>query len=186
MTSPIVSVDELCAAVERVLRDHLTATMDALGYDDAIYDAIKTWQQLPTVQALSTAQLPGIAIASPGITAPPVFSRADNAWRTTWGLAIGVYERGKDHADTQARVRNWCAGIRTTVQMHKSLGGVTTALAWKSEAYNNAPATSQARTIAGGAVAFDVTALVPATVGTLPSVSSTPTTLSVQQPGGTP
>lgn len=190
MSAPISSVDELCVGVETILREHLAGVMDALGFEDAKYDEIKTWQQLPTTTALVAASLPGVAVSAAGLVGAPSYSRSTRSWTTTWRIAVGVYERGKDHADTQARVRNWCAGIRTTLVKHKSLGGLATALAWSGEEYALVPDREQARTIAAAAVAFDITATVSAdaapTAGALPTVTSTPTTLSVQQPGGTP
>jgi hypothetical protein len=180
VTTPISSVDELCVGVEDTLREHLPDVMDALGFDAPNYDEIKTWQQLPTTTALVAASLPGIAVSAAGLVGAPSYSRSSKSWTSTWRIAVGIYERGKDHADTQARVRNWCAGIRTTLVLHKSLGGLASALAWSGEEYALVPDREQARTIAAAAVAFDVTATVSATVGALPPVTSTPTTVSVQ------
>jgi hypothetical protein len=180
MSTPIASVDELCVGVENALRAHLVGVMDDLGFTDPIYDVVKTWQQLPTTTALVAASLPGVAVSAAGLVDAPVYSRSSGTWTTTWRIAVGIYERGKNHADTQARVRNWCAGIRTTLVLHKSLGGLASALSWSGEEYALVPDREQARTIAAAAVAFDVTATISATVGNLPPVTSTPTSVSVK------
>ncbi|XBB66863.1 hypothetical protein ABFU82_22565 [Nocardioides sp. WV_118_6] len=179
---PIVSADQLCVALEDTLKTHLVATMATLGYVDDDYDRIKTWQQVPTLAALTTAQLPGIAIASPGLVAPPSYSAASGTYTATWRLAVGIYVRGRDHADTQARTRNWCAGIRLTALGHKSLGGVAKRTTWTGEEYADRPGRETARTLAGGVVALNVTAdlIADPTAGNLPPVTSTPTSVSVQ------
>lgn len=177
----IVSADQLCVALEKVQRDHLIDTMAALGYVDD-YDAIKTWQQLPTMEALSSATFPAIAVSTPGLVVAPSYNRSSNTYRATWRIAVGIYVRGVDHNDSAARVRNWAAGIRTTALNHKSLDGVAIGLRWAGEEYARAADRKAARTLAAGAVALDVTADVIAdpTAGNLPPVLSTPTTVSVQ------
>ena len=178
---PIVSADQLCVALEDTLKAHLVTTMTALGFVEG-YDQIKTWQQVPTLAALTTAQLPGVAIASPGLVTPPSYSASKGTYTATWRLAVGIYVRGRDHADTQARTRNWCAGIRLAVLGHKTLGGVASRATWVGEEYADRPGRETARTLAGGVVALNVTAdlIANLTAGNLPPVTSTPTTVSVQ------
>lgn len=173
MSTPIRSVDELCRAVEETLDEHLVTMMTLLGYDDTAYKKIKDWQQLPTLTALSAATLPAGAISTAGLVRPPKQSR-DTA-EATWRIVVGFYERGRDHDDTQARVRNWCAGIRTTLLARKSLGGLASSLIWSGEEHDILPGREQARTIAAAAVAFDVTAtvLTAPPAGALPVVTST-------------
>lgn len=178
MTAPrIVSVSQLTAAMETTLRAHLTATVAAASLQ---LDPVREWQQLPAREALSTAKFPAIAITSPGLTEPPTYSRAENAWRARWRLGVGIYDRGKDHAVTQRQVRDWCAAIRLTVRAHRSLGGVALGTTWAGEEYALLPDRTQARTIGGGAVAFDVDAYVIDTLGDLPLVATADTSVSVQ------
>ncbi len=176
----IASSDELCVALEETLRTHLAETITMLGWDTSVFKPIREWQQLPTIEALSSAAFPAIAIASPGLQGQPAHSRADGGYRATWRIGVGIYDRGKNHADTQARVRDWCAAIRLTARAHRSLGGVATGVAWAGDRYELMPNRNQARTFGAGAVALDVSALVIDTLGNPPRVASTPTSLSVQ------
>lgn len=185
--SSIVSVDELCQATETTLRDMLPQVLlipevvALIGEPRDPY-VVKTWQQLPVVEAIATAQLPGIAITSAGLVDEPSYSRANQAWDTTWRIGVGIYDRGRDHEETQARVRNWAALIRTSLQLAPTLGGVAQGLTWSGEQYQLLPNRNQARTAAAGAVAFDVKATVrKLTIGPgLPPVTSTHPTLSVE------
>jgi hypothetical protein len=176
MSTPVWSVDELCVAAGSILTDHLAETMVALFGGAAASYKIKTLQQVPTPQALVSADLPALAITSSGLTRPPKLERSAGLYRVTWGVGVGVYERGRDHDETQAKVRNWIAGVRTTLLTRKSLGGLASDLGWSGEQYALVPNRESARTLAGGAVAFNVTAAVPLTVGAMPLVSTTPTT----------
>lgn len=180
MTTPIVSVDQLCVAIEQLLTDRLDATMTALGFADL--KQVSTWQQVPSVAALSAATLPAGAIVSPGLVSPPSYKASTGLYEATWRVPVGIYTKGRDHDSTQAAVRNWCAGIRLTVLQHKSLGGLAKSLAWTGEEYDRIASRESARTIAVGGCAFDVTALMTTdlTAGVLPTVTTTPTTLSVR------
>lgn len=187
----ILSVDQLCTAVEDTLlasiADIVTQpafqTLLGDGADTYLATEIKTWQQLPTIEAISTAKLPAVAITSPGLVDPPVFSRSSKSYDATWRLAIGIYDRGRDHAETQARIRNWCALLRVALQSRPTLGGVAKGLTWTGEEYSLIPQRNSARTLAAGAVAVDVRAEVPhhTNLGAgLPPVTSNHPTLSVE------
>jgi hypothetical protein len=156
----IFSADELCVAAEQVLRADLPKVIGhhaAAARIGSGYGEIAEWQQLPTIEALSTARFPAIAITSAGLVTPPA-TDAGRQLRATWRIVVGVYDRGRDHADTQARIRDWCALIRTSLLRHRSLGGVAESVTWTGEEFALLPNRNQARTIAAGAVAFDVTA----------------------------
>lgn len=180
----IVSADELLVALETTLRDHLPATVAALvaqhGWVADDFPTILEWQQLPTLEALSTADTPAMAVTSPGLVGEPAYSRADGGYRATWALSAGIYDRGEDHAHVQAKIRRWCAAVRLTVRAHRTLGGVATGSTWIGDRYGLKPNRDQARTLGMGAVAFNVSALVIDTLGAPPLVAQTPTTLSVQ------
>lgn len=186
----IISVDQICVAVEQTLTLHLPGTIASpavqayLGARVDQFQTIKEWQQVPTIEALSAASLPAGAIASPGLASPPARVRSSREWECTWRIAIGIYDRGRDHAETQGRVRDWCAFIRATLLDHPSLGGVAKRITWVGEEYAKAPARNQARTIAAGAVAIDVTTAVPdhLSIGVLPTVQTTHPTLVVTPP----
>lgn len=182
----VLGADQLCKAVETVLTEKVPVLLELLERGDL--GVIKTWQQLPTIEALSAAQFPAAAITSPGLSGTPIYSRASNSWTATWRIAVGVYDRGKDHAETAAHVRDWCAIFRTVLLLNKRLGGIAKNLTWVGEEYARIPRKEQARTIGAGAVAVDVTVDNVAdfdglTEQNLPLVLSTNPTLTVQPPG---
>lgn len=180
----VASSDELCLALEQTLREHLAETIEHLvaerGWNPDHYPAIREWQQLPTLEALASADFPAGAVASPGLVGEPSYSRAAGGYKATWRIGVGIYDRGDNHADTQARVRNWCAAIRLAARAHPTLGGAATGIGWSGDRYELMPNRNQARTFGAGAVALDVSALVIDTLGARPTVASTPTSLSVQ------
>ncbi|SDC46148.1 hypothetical protein [Nocardioides lianchengensis] len=180
-TATVRGADDLCVAVENLLREKLPVLVEVLGLEDR-YKPVKEWQQLPTIEALASARFPAVAITSPGLTGPPTYSRASDAWTATWRIAVGIYDRGRDHDDTQARVRDWCSFIRTVCLVNRSLGGVATGVTWVGEEYRLVPQKDKARTFAGGAVALDVTAsgLFDLGADVLPTVLSTHPSLSVR------
>lgn len=178
MTTPIVSVDELCKAIEQLHTEHLEAQMAQLGFE---VEKLRTWQQVPSLEALQSAALPAGAIVAPGLVNPPTYKASSNVWVATWRVLNGIYVKGRDHGDTQAQVRNWCAGIRTNLLKHKSLGGIAADLKWFGEEYDRLPSREAARTIAAGGVAVDVT--VHMTLDPAPAdrpVLKTPTSVSVR------
>lgn len=190
MTAPeiggvrVVTADDICQAVELVLTEHLPGWAAAAGLPE-----VKTWQQLPTPQAVSAAAVPAGAITSPGLTEPPTKRR--DAYEATWRVVAAVYDRGTDHTDTQGKVRTWAALIRTVLVQHPRLGGLALRLTWVGEDYALLPEQSNARTLAGCAVAVDVTVadVVPANAPpelggppTAPAVITTRSTVSVRRP----
>lgn len=182
----MLGADQLCRATEAVLSAQVPALLTLLVRTDL--GRIRTWQQLPTIEALSSAQFPAAAITSPGLSGTPIYSRSSNSWTATWRIAVGVYARGKDHAETAAHVRDWCAVFRTVLLMNKRLGGVAKSLTWVGEEYARIPRKEQARTFGAGAVAVDVTVDNVADFDGLgnqqrPLVLSTHPTLTVQPPG---
>lgn len=151
----VIGADEVCIAVEQSLRTRIPVVIDALDLG-ATLKPFRDWQQLPTIEALSSANLPAGAVTSPGLTEPPTYSRA-TGWTATWRVAVGVYARGRDHSDTQAQVRDWIKVCRTALMGDRSVGGLAKSLRWVGEEYALVPGRNSARTIGAGAVAVDVT-----------------------------
>lgn len=161
----VFSADQLCVAVQEVLEADLPSVIahpQAAEFLDGDYGPIAEWQQLPTIDALSTARFPAVAITSSGLVAAPTYLASSDSRVVTWRIVVGIYDRGRDHADTQARIRNWCALVRSCLLRNPNLGGVADSLAWVGEEFALLPNRTQARTIAAGAVALDVTARVSA------------------------
>lgn len=186
----VQSADQVLVALEGTLKQALPMVLQLpevkayLGADAVAYRPITTWQQLPTIAAIATADYPAVAITSPGLVEPPVYKASRDCWETWWRAAIGIYDRaGVDddgHRATQALVRNWIAFLRTAALRNPTLGGVSRAIHWAGEDYDLLPDRSMARTIGAGALALDIKVDVPNTLGLgLPPVTSTSTQLDV-------
>lgn len=160
-------------AVEATLKDHLRETLELdvvkayLGDRAATFRDIREWQQLPSLEAIATAQLPAAAVVSPGLVREPIRKRSGDAYETTWRVAVGIYDRDKSprHNDTQAKVRDWVAFLRMTLLRNPTLGGVARRVVWAGEEYDLLPDRNKARTIGAGALAVDVTVDVPDPMG---------------------
>jgi hypothetical protein len=185
---PLLSAHDLCTAVETVLLEHLPTLAASRGLKK-----VTKWDQLPTVEALTAANLPAGAITSPGLTEPP--TRRTTGHTATWRIVIGVYDRGRDYKETQSLTRRWAAVVRQVLVQHPTLGGVATGVQWIGEEYAERPERSSARTLGGCAVLFDVTAtdvidstpyVPPDQPGSeVPVVQSTQSTVTVRRPSPT-
>ena len=71
MTELMISVDQICKAVEQTLRSALPMVLDLpevkayLGREAKDYKPINDWQQLPIVTAIVKGSGTSVAIASP-------------------------------------------------------------------------------------------------------------------------
>ena len=67
----IVTADDICVAVEKILVDHLHATVQAMEWDTSTRGRLQVvagWHHVPTLEAISSAEYPAGAIESPGLT----------------------------------------------------------------------------------------------------------------------
>lgn len=174
MTLRLVTADHVAAAAEQTLRDQIPTLIASLGWDvdatdpeapeaDPLFPrpakkltAPKAWDQVPTLDALTTATFPAGAITSPGLTNPPTKKGWDR-YDATWRLSVAVYDRGGSYDDTASRVRSWAALIRAALALNPGLNGLSQSLIWVGEEYRLLPQKGAARTIGGCAVAVDVT-----------------------------
>lgn len=180
---PLVTADDLCRAAEAILVEYLPDLAESRGLKP-----FTKWDQLPTPEALTAANLPAGAITSPGLTDRPTHRAA--GFDATWQVVVGVYDRGRDYHETARLVRTWAAVVRQTLLQHPTLGGVASGLQWVGEQYAETPDRSASRTLGGCAVAFAVTArnvidaerYVPPDPGApgTPIVQSTATSVSVR------
>lgn len=180
----LVTANDLCAGAETILKAQLFPLVQALGLDEAGFKTVTTWQQVPDLKALSTAAFPAGAITSPGLADKPVRRAGTyDTYDAVWRVAIGVYDRGRDHAETADRCRTWAALVRAVVLNNTSLGGLATSMRWVGEELRQRPEQSAARTLGGCAVAFDIGASNVVDLSALdPSVLTAQTSLDVQQP----
>lgn len=184
----VQSVDQICQAVEHTLQSVLPQVLELpevktyLGERAKIFRDVQDWQQLPTIEAIASAKYPAVAIVSPGLVEPPTYNRSSDVYKTTWRVAVGIYDRSRtsDHSATQAMIRDWVAFIRTALLRNPTLGGVVRSVQWAGEEYDLLPDRNKARTIGAGALAVDIMADVPNTLGLgLPAVITTSTDLTV-------
>lgn len=184
MSVRLITGDDLCLAFEQILIAHLPAVVAQCEWLDLT--AIATWEQVPTLRALSTAVVPAGLITSPGLVEAPL-RRGDGSHDATWRVMVGIWDRDATYRLTASRARRWAAAVRTTMLAHQSLDGVASGLRWVSEEYDEFPNQGAARTLGGCAVAFDVDAKNVVDLSTFdgsasggPPVTSTPSTVSIR------
>lgn len=151
----IIGAAELCAAGEEVVNLQLPRLIVALDWATELND-VTSWQQVPTLRALSTAQLPAGAITSPGLTGKPI-RHGDGSYEATWRVVFGILDRGKDYDTTALRARRWAGLLRAVLTANPTLGGIGHSLLWVSEEYDQWPDRKQAATLGGCAVGIDIT-----------------------------
>lgn len=180
MTARLITAADVCEAAETALVAGLLDTITAFGLEDEMTPPA-TWDQLPTLEALTSANMPAGAITSPGLVGEPV--QRSTGYDATWRLVVGVYDRDADHSATADRIRTWAGLLRATIVRARSLGGLAQSVKWSGENYQLLPMRSAARTISGCAVAFNVTVTNVVDVfdlGDLPIVESTHPILTVR------
>ncbi len=186
----LVTADDVCQALEATLRTTVPLVVTAMEWTEDL-KAVESWDQVPTAEALSAANLPAGTIESPGLTGPPIRNE-DGGVDVVWRVVAGMYDRGDDYDETAANIRKWAAAIRAAAMSDVTLGGVVDGLSWVGEDYARRPERNVARTLAGCAVAFDVTVLnvvelpVPAAPGSgeqNPIVTSTHRSITVRTQG---
>lgn len=183
----LITADDVCDAVEEVLKDHLHELVVLLGWNAGKgLKPVTTWEQVPTLPALTSAKVPVGAITSGGLVDKPK-RNGNGSYDATWRIAVGVWDRGDSYRDTARRVRRFAAAVRAALATHRSLGGLADSLVWVTEAYDEIPDRGSARTLGGAVVGFNVTVknvLDPAALAPLPGppVTSTHTTVTTRPP----
>ena len=187
----VQSVDQVLVALQQTLEQAVPQVLELdqvkayLGQRAAGFQKITTWQQVPTLEAIATADYPAVAMTSPGLVEPPAYKRSSYTWETTWRAAVGLYDRvGVDdggQSATQQRVRDWIMILRTAALRNPTLAGTARWIRWAGEEYDLLPDRNKARTIGAGALALDIRVDVPDTLGMgLPAVASTSTSTDVR------
>lgn len=160
MIGRVVTADDVCAAVELTLREHLPLALQAIaeqhGIEPAKLKPPQTWEQLPETSGIEQQvdQLPALVIASPGLSERPVLD-SDGDYMTAWTVSALAVVRGSSYRETQQLARFYAAAIRTALVQHPSLGGRANGVEWTGEDYARL-GTAGARTIAGGLVEVSV------------------------------
>lgn len=164
----LVTAEDVCTRVELELVDvdtgllaraaEVAAGGQAWAGEAPFSQPVKSWDQVPTLAALTQANLPAGAITSPGLVERPRRHRS-SGHTAPWRVVVGLYARGTaaSYKTTHGEIRRWAALIRYTVMSSSQLSGFAADLTWVGEEYSELPARGDARTIAGCAVAFDVT-----------------------------
>lgn len=106
-----------------------------------------------TVDALSSAQTPGIAVAVTGLLEEPERS-ARGTYNATWGVTVRVLARGDSFESTASAVYGYEVLVRTVVMQHASLG-IGARTHWLGEEFAVIDPSSS-RTLGGLDIAFGV------------------------------
>lgn len=159
----LITADDVCAEIENVLRAELPFWAHLVGLADAAEVSaegqVRSWDQLPDPAAISTAQLPAGAIASPGLTSSGVPTRRGGVlrWDATYRVAVAVYDRGGDFNQTQSRCRRWAALLATVILRHQRLNGLSESVTCITQQTTPSGSPTSARTFAQAIAIFDVT-----------------------------
>lgn len=168
----LITAGDLAEGMETVLVADLPGLIETLGLEDLL-KPVRTWKQLPTIQALTEANMPAGAITSPGLASPP--TRKGSRVDATWRIVVSLFDRDVDHTATTQRIQQWAALIRAVGHRNPSLGGIATSTTWVGERYELIPARSAARTLAGCSVDFNVSARDVVDVDDLPVLQTVQT-----------
>jgi hypothetical protein len=152
-TATLVSAAAVCDALEESLTAYLPRVLDYLGWTDL--GAVRTWHQVPRIEALTTADVPAGGIESPGLTGPPT-KNSDGTYGCEWEVTAGVFARGSDYAATQSAGRRWPMALVAAALVDRSLGGKVSRTEWVGQDLARIRTRDAARTITLGAATFHV------------------------------
>lgn len=117
----------------------------------------RSWDAVPSQDALESASLPAGAVTVPGLVEDPV-RKADH-YEGVYRLAVGVYCRGANYTDTKRRAGRWSACLRSCVQANRGLGlppGTVRSVTLRTEVSTVGGRNTASRTLGGCAVQWDV------------------------------
>jgi hypothetical protein len=146
----VIGGDDIIRALEAQLKANVPLVIEALGLGHL--GEVKTWQMVPSPEAIAAAQLPAVALVSPSMNSKPYRSRGQQTG--TWQVSAGIFARGGDHEQTQTQIQAWVKVLRTAALL-TPLTDTGISLTWVGEAYDVLATKQEARTIAGGEVQFD-------------------------------
>lgn len=147
----VVTADEVCHDVQTALEAVLPEVFAAVG-DPAGRELLapRSYEQVPTRDAVISANLPAVGIFSPGTVDAP--ERDENGWYSkVWRVTVAYYLRGNSYTNTQWAARTAAALIQAALVQSGIRDGVWPA----SEAYDLIES-SNSKTLAGVAVDVDV------------------------------
>lgn len=169
--------EEACVAVETALREFLPRLLPA------DLDMPYTWEQLPTDDAMRSADTPALAITCSGLIGSP--QRVDRGARydALWSVWVTVWVRGEDgtYASTTSATRRYTKAARSAVLAYAHREGRD--WSWLAEEYDALGAPNVAATLQAGMVQFsvpaigavDLSALESAALGARPDGAPLPT-----------
>lgn len=141
----------------------LLAALD--GFLDPDQDAVAEWFRLPSVQSLTSAQMPAVALVVDGLTGPPTYDRR-TGYTASWDVTVAVYLRGADWDQTRSRLERYVASIRGCLLTAPQ--GQSRAWRWADEHYDQTADAANARTLGAGYLTLTVE-VVGASVPGLPA-----------------
>lgn len=157
MIGPLVSVDEVCEAVESTLTAWLPSVLAEIAAAKSLTLPVPTAYDMPDAAALRNdrAALPALAVSSPGLASPPVRD-GDGVYEATWRVVVTAFARADSYRATARAVRGYALAVRTCLVQHQDLGGIAAHVGWVGEEYA-ALDSRVARTLGAGFVTFTVT-----------------------------
>lgn len=183
MTIPtVIGGDDIAIALEQILRVNVPRVQQLLELEEL--GEVKTWQQVPTPEALTAAAMPSVAIVAPRMSSQA--TRGAQSYDGVWQVSVAAFARGSDHAGTQAQIQQWAKVLRVAALIPTSLGdAVPVTLRWVGEEYALRPEQGAARTLAGCEIFFDASAEtvmnladIRNTINAVPSVTETKNTVT--------
>lgn len=165
----VIGGSDIVNAIETHLRTYVPQVLDLLELDGL--GEVGTWQVVPAPEAISAAKLPAVAIVCSDMSQDP--EKSGDKYSGVWQASVGVFARGKDHADTQNTIADWAKVIRIAMII-APLAGTGIRIRWTGEAYDLIPDRQNARTIAGAEVMFDATVDVAVDLSDAPLLAGPP------------
>lgn len=160
---PVIGGAHVADAADATLRAHLPATVAdvaaAHGLELAVPRDPQDYQLVTTADAVRAVDRVMVAVASPGLTAPPR-RFGDGTYDARFSLVVSAFARAGDYAGTLRSAWAYAVAVRTVLLQNPTLGGLASGVEWLAE--DVAPVggdASTARTLALAVVEFDV--LVP-------------------------
>lgn len=180
----LIAAADVVAGARGVLEEQIPLVLMALGLDEPDvpgqkpFTAPHSWEQVPDITALQTANLPAGVIVPRGTVGEP--RQSSLGIDTTWRFEVALFDRDRDFTPTAERLTRWAAVLRGALLLDRTLGGVATGLRWKAESYKPLSDVRGARTLGGCVVEFEADVRNVADLADLgPAVTSTQSSLTV-------
>jgi hypothetical protein len=153
---PLVGGFEAAEAVEATLLAWLPSVLAEVNAAKGLHLKVPTVIDMPiTVDALTAAATPAMAVAGSGLAGEPVRD-GRGRYSAAYSITVRVLERAGGYRATARAVHAYSVAVRTALIQHRSLGGIARSVEWSAEEYSVIDP-DKVRTLAGVDVGFIVT-----------------------------